>query len=416
MTEDVERLDFYRQYQNVSQFVYSVDKMNFKDHVSGKKAYTFYGKPGLKHYVYAYDLGGNKSSRVDFYILTDEERQKVLAGLLDVQDFYDKQIANAESDIGAELSALKLLPIDYKRALIQYSKRVVQNLFPAPVVVESSTTSINVDVDYKDNIGQFNNDYYVVLAAVDDALSQQAFYKIKINKDVTSVTFTAEAHGIKPDTAYAIWIEDSSFVQVSPCTTVAIYNNPTEDIIEKTSEVELYFNGKTIDQIEKVVANKVLIDDTVKTIMDNLRDDITVNQKNVYDRVIQNILSFRPKIANANILVESVLEAKLDIVYHIDTAFMPNATLSKADHKITFPAKPEDYMVTVMYIDSNGIAQYDTFRSVAGSDYSVILDTSKGNYAAVFAVRPDVFDKSGLIFVNLLTNEYKSYMLQLGGI
>jgi hypothetical protein len=408
---DIERLEFYRQYSNIAQFAIEAKKIGFYNYLDGKKGFKFDGKPGVNHYVYAFNKYGERSPKLQFYVMTDEEKSKELDLYYSESKDVQKLLTDKERELLDTLNSLSLSKTNRKRVLVQECKTPALNILPAPNITNITNDKVTIDVNYRENTEQYSTDFYISIASVNDALYKRAVYKKKIES--TTVEFTTSYGGIKPDMQYAIWVENKAGDQISQCATFSTYSNKTEDILDEEDRIDSYYNEKMLQQIKYNLSNKIQITNEISSCFNNLIDDLTLSWKNVFDKIAQNIMSYSPKIHNIDTIINSLYESETDIMHYVDTAFFTKVTFNPLTYDLVFSKKPIDYMVTVKYINSSGIVT-KTYKNLANQDNTITLDRTS-SYIVVYAVAPDIYTKSGTIIIDSVTDKLYSYKINIGG-
>jgi hypothetical protein len=392
----VERLEFYRQYSNVAQFAIEVKKISFYNYLNGKYGFKFQGKPGINHYVYAFDKAGHRSAKLEFYVMTDEEKAKELETYYEETKTISNTLADKEREIGTEINAMNVSPESRKRILVQESKTPDIMILTAPVVLEVSKDEVTLDVSYKDSTEQLVTDFYAAIAPVGDALYKRSVYKKKITSN--TIEFTTSYGGVRPDMQYAVWIENSMGQQISPCVTFAthlVIDTTTEDDEEK---INLRDNNEMISQITSGLGSKITVTNEITSCINNLKEDFTITWKNVFDKIVQNLMNYTPKISNVDSTVRALYEVQADILHRVYLGFFPDVVFDPKAFTLKFGPRLEDYMVTAYYVDVNS-SSFKTYKAAVGQDNIITLDkTSK--YVVVYGVGSDVYTKSGTIVID----------------
>jgi hypothetical protein len=407
--DNVEKLEFYRQYNKVVQFAAEVTKIAFFNHINGKKGFRFVGKPGYNYCVYAFNLAGERSPMTQFYVMTDEEKAKNLNSYYLEKNAVDALILETERTIGKDLEKLNINSDNYRRLLVENAKAMEANIFPAPTVISNTTDKIEINVSNNESIGMFTTEFYAVIADIEDALYKRVAYKQLVTTD--TVEFSARYGGIKPDRMYAIWIESSDGTQVSPSTTVAIYSNETNDLLNEEENINLYRVQNIINQISLTLSNKINITTEIASAINNLKDDDTVTYKNVFEKLTFNILSYIPKLANTDEIIEAIFESKMDIMYHVDNNFFDSITVS--NNTITFSPRHQEYMISMYGINYTDISNIPS--KVAAEESKIITYDKSARYFVIFATASDLYSKSGMLFIDTLLNTIKAYKIEIGG-
>jgi len=409
LDENVKKLEFYRHVGKITQFAADVDKISFYDYGNGKKAFRFLGKQGYYYTVYAFGPRGERSPGLQFYVLTDKERTKAIGDYNAETRAVNTLLLEAERAIGKEIQQLNINEDNYNRLLVEKAKEMEINIFPAPTVIESNVSRITVDVSNNKSIGLFNSEFYAVISDVNEAMYDKVRYKKLITSD--TVEFTPAYGGIKADKIYAIWIENAEGKQVSPCITVPVYSAATAELLGEEERITLYRVKKIINQVKQTLGNKINITNDISSAIENLEIDETVTYKNVFDKLTLNMLSYIPKIANVDKVIKAIYESQIDILYHVDTTFFRNITVD--NNTISFDAKAHGYILSVYKINHYNVL--NTAIKVNASEAKSVTYDKEYRYVVIFATSPDLYTKSGMIFIDTLTDSIKTYKVSIGG-
>lgn len=405
--KEIKRLEFYRHYYKVTQFAADVDKIAFFDHHSGKKGFRFSGKQGYNYSVYAFDSAGMRSPGTVFYVMTDEEKAKTIGEYNSEKTYVDALLAETERAIGSRLSGLS--QDNYNRMLVENAKAMEMNIFPAPTIINSSTEKITVDVSNNESVGVFVPEYYAVIAYVENALYKRVTYKQLITTN--TIEFSSRFGGVKPDKMYAIWIENREGTQVSPSITVSTPSIFTDSLLNEEQFIELYRVKDIINQLRLTLGNKINITTEIALAIENLADDESVTYKNVFDKLAFNILSYVPKFVNTDEIIRTIFESKMDILYHIDLNFFSDVKIK--NNTITFSPRSQEYMISMCGINHYGISNIPI--KVAASEPKNITYDRSSRYLVIFATSSDLYTKSGMIFIDTVTNTVNTYKISIGG-
>lgn len=407
----IERLEFYRQYSGIAQFAIEVKKVAFTKNSSGQLTYQFNGKPGLNHYVYAYNKAGQRSVKLSFYVMTDAERAVALNQYYTDHATATELLTAASNQHGAALKKLGLSDVIYNRALAQFAKQSSTNIFMMPVITTWTSDSITVSVNPN---GRFDSGggAWMTLAPLDEALISAPRQKIRLTRYITSVQFTAAAHGLQADESYVIWIENDSGNQISPCTSITLYASETDDEVDQEEQLKLYISSIIMSKIRYALSSMITITNEIDSCIDQLCSDDTLTYDNAFARLIQNVLSYTPKISNAYSIIRAIIKAKMQIVYSVDTLFYDdNKVTYNSSLSFEFPARSEDYMIVIESV-LDGVTSVTTIAIGSGTKAKVDIPYGK-SYACMYGLSHDLKTVSGAVLVDTFTRLVDFYKINV---
>jgi hypothetical protein len=101
----------------------------------------------------------------------------------------------------------------------------------------------------------------------------------------------------------------------------------------------------------------------------------------------------------------------MDIMYHIDNNFFNSIKVE--NNKITFSPRLQEYMISTYGISNTGVSN-SSFKVAASESRNLSYDRSS-RYFVIFATAADLYTKSGMIFIDTLTDSIKTYKISIGG-
>lgn len=413
LDDSTEKLEFYRQIRGISQFALEVTKSSFYRHSSGKMAYRYMGRPGTSHYVYAINKIGDRSARLDFYIMNDGIRSGSLSVSNAASSSYQTTREILLSKYRKEIADAKVSSLGQDLILLQLARSESLGILPAPTVLDKGPNYIRLDVHYPDLMTQETGSLYAVLAETQNVMIQQARQKIAFNHATTQVEFQSYPHGVRPDTMYAIWIEDSLGRQLSPAVSVQPYSSPTEDLIATDESVRMFFWKKTLGEIKKRLSSKVVITEEIEAIFDNLQENDEIGDHQVYEELSQNAIRSYPRIPNIDPLLYALYQTKADLLYHSELSFF-YGDIQSDKSSVTFPERNDAYVIVKGWVQPESV-MWSTLSVPAGTSASMPMDETTG-YLVIFAMDPKTHTKSGILFGNAFNRKFQFYPTSVGGV
>jgi hypothetical protein len=389
---------------------------DFYNYSEGYNAYKFIGKPEYKYRAYSIDKNGTKSSAYEFYINSDEDKKNIINAYVSNQDLYNLKYNSSKSLKSNNLSANKISDKNIERVLIQTLKTISKPSVRTPWIISASSNEIVVGIDNKDIVGDLMSFYYVAIAPISEAGKSKPFYKAETTLfnntlDPKTVSFTAEDHGIKDDTIYAIWIEDVNHKQISQCTTTSlnIEDNELED------EIRNYILNEKVDKIKKELILKLGSLSEVNMCIENLKSDISLNEFNIYDTLVSNVISIKPQLSNLENIIKAIYEVIIDTERFSNLYFFDSKLIyEKNNNIVTLPANSEGYTLVVEHIDQNNNNLHNRdIMYIQGNTQKVLNINSIEEFVIISATARDISNKSGMLFINTSTRNAKGYKLNV---
>lgn len=280
--DNVTSAEFYRVYDNVVQFATSVSSCNFKTINNQSNCFRFIGKPGVKYYVQALD-NQNRSLKLYFYVMSNKEKMQYIN-----KDFHKEKLSyeNIKKINSIVLNDFDntISSIDKERAAMINIKKNMKNSIIAPNIIKTIEEVI-VEVNVKNFITDNNLNFYLAIATYDDIIKNQNIYKISFNKDSDFITISPKFYGLKDNIAYAIWIENNEYKQISNASTF-VYN------IENNSrnKIDKYHIEKIIKDINLIAKNN-LNSDIQELIIAETENNDSIDSKNLIFSVLKILLT-----------------------------------------------------------------------------------------------------------------------------
>ena len=387
LNKNIQSVDFYRQFSTTAQFSKTIEKNNFNNNHSEYSVCTFNGRPETRHYVYAVNEHGYKSSRVDFFVYDDSYRSIAIEKARDDFERTEYELKKVDSEIGKYLDT-ELSSDDKKRVFTEAIKSNELKRTKAPVVIERTAHSITIkiieDLDILKDI-----EARVVVGDIDYALMNTCRYKMPVEQ---TIEFNSRQHGIRPNKSYAIWIEDNDGYQISQCVTA---NTLYIDDLDQTSEylVAKYFIDEATESIENEFKNSNVNSKTLDNIIYKNRNDIEANKIEVCDKILEDIIEDYSNIDNMFDVLYAYFKSVQNTTYDInENFFIDSPTLLNKDLLIY-----EDCFVKIVNISQHGISK-EQIKVNSGDTVNVI--NSSQSYTMIHFVKNDLSSRSGFMLIN----------------
>jgi hypothetical protein len=400
-------LEFYLQYENISQYVAKVPA-SVMNQYNGKKSWKFNGRPLRKYYVYAYNEKDERSPKFEFYTMDDNERANIIKVYNDSKADMDNAVSNSSYEMKEAIEKNSFNDTEQDIVVICNAKNPNTNILPAPVVTGIYDDYIEIDTDCTNIIADTSYEYFMVVAHKDEAMLDTTHYKIKINRSNTITDIDFDEFGIRLGETYILWFEDIDGVQIS---------KPTYALINQASDGDdklmLYYAGKAVEPISNAMSRKITVTDEIESIINNVLSDETTNSKNVFSKIAINTISYKPQLPDMDGIMKALCESIMDCHYYVTAPFFDGKVTCSIDTmSMKFPKFKEAYGLTVCYINKDGVS-YESSMVEKDAEATIAVNSSKGQYAMVFASDADMTSQSGMIFVDILKKKFKAYKIAI---
>lgn len=280
--DNVTSAEFYKVYNNVIQFATSVDSSNFKTIDGHTNSFRFIGRSGTKYYVQALD-NQNRSLKLYFYTMSNKEKMQYVNKYFNKNKISDECLKNANETTKNDFID-NISTKDKERAMMINIKKSDNNVIIAPTILES-TNNVIVGVNLNNFINNNNMEFFLSIANYDEIINNKNIYKVSFNKDSETVEIPSKFTGLKDDTAYAVWIENSEYKQISNASTF-VYNIENNSI----SKIDKYHLKDIIESINLISKNNLPLE-VQDLIVAEIENNESINSMNIIQSVIRIILS-----------------------------------------------------------------------------------------------------------------------------
>lgn len=377
--ENITSAEYFRDYDSIEQYANTISSYNFKT-INGKtNCFKFIGKPGVKHYVQAI-ISNVRSTKVEFYVMAAKEKESYINKDLIKETMSDNTISKLNATIDNDLED-NVSTTDQQRAFLVNAKKISNDKISAPTIL-----SIDTDVivqTFLNNVTNNDTIFYLAIATYTDVVTNNDIYKVPFSSTDTEVTISPISNGIKENTAYALWIENSDGVQLSnPTTFVYIPGTDPVDNITK------YESKDFIETINLIAKNELPVDiqDIILGTIEN-NEDITINEivSAVIDIVSTNVI---PKVNLLNFLYS--IKKYMGIFSDIDNSFISNI----------------NYNTSTVSFDSNKIGTiliYDLDQMLNAnleSSNAIQLNNYQSNIVVIVVIENSLNSKSNILIIN----------------
>lgn len=377
--ENIESAEFFRVYGAAEQYATTANSYAFKAIDNKPNCYKFVGKPGVNHYVQAI-IDNVRSSKVEFYVMTQIEKQQYINKQSKTDKLNVDDVTKITDTVTNDLANL-ISTLDEQRAFMVRAKKISNDTIMTPAVISIEDT-ITVET-FLSNFPSNPNTFYLAVATYDDVVNNKDIYKVPFTCANETVIISPLYNGLKENTAYAIWIEDSNNIQISNATSFSYITGT--DIADDITE---YAVKDFIDAINVIAQRDLSVDmqETIKGTIEH-NDGITTNEiiSSVIDIVVTNVM---PIATLLNFLY--LIKKYIGILIDCDTSFLTNIKYTTSE--VTFDTT---HAGTVLIYD---LDQIKTKTLTPGN--SVLLSDYQANILVMVAVDNSFNSKSNIIVIN----------------
>lgn len=327
--KSIDSINFFKQYSKTIHFSTNINKRNFEE-LEDNMLCIYKGKPGQKHIAYAINQHGFSSPKVEFYTLSDNAQSAHNDFIQEQEQNIDYQLKKVDLAYG-HLIGSSLSNEEKDKMLIEKAKDNVLSVVEPPIITETGNDLIKVSIAINENLIA-DSGLIVAICPIRDALKRVLKYKTEIKKEVM---FTSKEHGIKPNTAYAIWIENNEEEQVSKTiiATSKINNITDENNITNTNNLAItLIVNKLIDAFKEAG----LYSNIIKNIIDYNIDNSENNKVNILDNILKDIVEEQDKLQNLSKVLYVFFTVYCTEKYHVtENFFIEEPVFNKDDNTFT---------------------------------------------------------------------------------
>lgn len=377
--ENITSAEFFRVYDNIEQYATTVNSYNFKNINNKINSYRFLGKPGVKHYVQAI-INNVRSTKVEFYVMTEEEKQVYITKDTSKTKVSNKEVLKLNNVVNNDLDNT-ISAANQRRAFMTKIKKINNYIIPVPEII-----SINEEVivnTFIDNLTYSKDTYYLAVATYEDIINNKDIYKVPFSSLDKDIIISPLYNGIKKDKEYAVWIENSNYIQISNAATF-IYS-PETDPIDYISEYEL----KDIKDYIVQIANADLTTNIKELIESTIKNNEEMSSTKIISSAI-NIVTTN-SLSKTNIL-NFLYSMKKYIGIYLDSTASFITNLEYNTNIISFNSYNNG---TILIYDSDEIKQLEL-----QNNNNISLNDFNNNILVIVIVNEDLSKKSNVLVIN----------------
>ena len=335
---------------------------------------TYSGKSNRTYNVVAITNDFIKSPKYTFYSYSDNDKFRI-------NDVYGDINKLANIDLTVYMNSnKKYSDVALKCLAVSDNKNIDIRLLKGPTVTIDSDCNLLANVNYKDVLGEKNEDYYLVISDLKQSLDRTPNRKIKIKNSDEDILVNKYMTAINHKDVYAIWIEDSKFNIVSEISYASL-----------NEEVGIFNNSILEDNINNIlskagteISKEYISDVFVATISKSS------NLKDIHYDIVQSVIDL--KINNATTLIYETLKNKFNNYYVNQDKYR---TVNYINQELTFNN-----------MSNNSQLIHIGFKKESGYEINIInsntVTVNNNDYAynLYYVIDNNPIIKSGFVLIN----------------
>lgn len=353
-----------------------------KDYFSLSKqdisSHTFLSRYGNRYYTYDIADNNYRSVRYDFTCFSPDD-EYLLRKYTNINTLKNVVISNYTKNLYKKLDEKELI----------YAQLKLNNV-PSVVTLEEpyckydyENNVLTVDVDYKEELGVEDNEYYIAIKEADIVNDYIPCMKVKINRADRKVNIDAFSGLIVRNKYYMVWIEDKDSKQISKQTLISTYQDEIEFIT--------YINEVNIEEVLKNVIYKMRErnDSKYETVLEFLSVEEDISLKNLKYKIIEEIYQnaeYDIDIINTIFNLVSILLTKQkyieyeNVIFDKNESFIKLKDIGKKNHVVVYKISKDKKLDVSIYEENEKIDISDNGCTVA------FVSKNDGLYTSGFVV------------------------------
>lgn len=387
--KNIENVIVYKIANNDMQIFRIINKSKFKNYNDIYNICTFIGETNNLYSIYAEDMNGTRSHRIDVFIQNENTKGLLLTErkeLIKELSYMNKKIENLHDE-----NYYKLKSNEHKKILDTEIMKVASNrVVSLPKLYVINNDSIKVELSIEKSILE-EAKAKIVISNINDIFIK----KIKYKKDISEEILFIPENGIKKDGSYAIWIEDVNGQQISNCSVISI-NNPN-------TEVDYYHINKEIDNLFSYFTLKNINEEFIFNVLNSSLSDIENKKYNILDNILYYISSDIKRLNNP---FEALSEFFIYYFnqYEISEDMLNKLVYSAKNNELTLS---ENYNVTPFIYSINETINITPIEII---DNKISL-SKNDRFIIVNFISNDLVHRSGFILIDTVLNKVFSYKI-----
>ena len=369
-------------------------KSIFKEKISKVQSYEYIDKPNLRYYVYGVN-NHSRGPKYDFVCFSADAKNDLIdySSTNELASLSTDVISNTYPGVSS-VNITRLAAEHFKNSNIAYLSK--------PMITVNYDLSLDICLNYEDCI---KNEEEIVICfseakEVLDATPRKKI-KFKYKKNIHVSSFHS---GIRFNSSYAVWIENTNGFIISKIETFNTYLSNTdieiEDVNIKTKQLE-----KEIDSIKNRLSQKIDIKTELNEIIESEKYNYDSHESVIYDNLIANIIYNEAVLGDTFDIIAKLLEVKSDKDIFLINNFNVKLQYNQTNNKVKFVCD-RHVKISNMYIDDTTGEISKTL--LAPVDNTVELHHSHG-YTVLFCIADGLYANSGFIIIDNKTKNYSYY-------
>ena len=372
-------------------------KSIFKEKIQKVKTYEYIDKPNLRYYAY----GINNSSRgpkYDFVCFSSSSKNE-LANYSSCNE-----LASLSTDVIHRMYP-GISNVNTTRMAAEYFKESNIEYLPKPMVIVNQDLTLDVYLNYKDYLSS-RNEIILCFCEASESLDTTPKKKIRFNY-IDKLSISSFYSGIKFNSSYAVWVENSEGFIVSKVETFNTYLNNQDILIEddniKTKQLE-----REINSIKTRLNKKVAISAELNEILESEKYNSDSHESIIYDNIISNIIYNKSVLSDSFTLISKLLEVKSDKDIFITNNFNARIKYNQKDRTVKFLCD-KNIRISNTYIDD---LTGDISKSISMPKDNTIQLNNRTGYNVLFCIADGLYANSGFIIIDNSTKNYYYYNIK----
>lgn len=373
-------------------------KSIFEEKVENISSYEFLGRNNKRYYSYG-AIDKCIGPRYDFVcfsideknLLSDYKNTNVLSTLSN--DFIMEQFKNISS-------------INITRLAAEYYKKPHVEYLPKPKAKVNNDLTLDLELNYNDMLSE-SQDIIIAVCEAEEALDNTPLKKVKV-KYFDNLLLSSSYTGIKFDSSYLIWIENTEGLIISE---IESFNSYVSDqvLIVEDDNIKSKIVSDKLNLIKNSLLSKTTVTQELNNIFESQKSLEDCHESFIYDNLTSNIISNKDMFPNVFELLGYINEVKIDKSPFITDAFNPKATYDFNNKTIKFTSNSY-FTISVTNINEfDGTIEKDI---VNNDDNSYKILNSSG-YTLLTCLSSNGFNKSGFVLIDNKNGSYIFYKMNV---
>ena len=364
------------------------ERRNNKDYFSLSKqnisSNLFLARYGYRYYTYDIANNNYRSVRYDFTCFSPDD-EYLLRKYTKINTIKNVIVSSYTKNLYKKLEEKELVYAQLKTN----NKPINENLEEPYCKYNYENNSIIIDVDYREELGENDKDYYLAIKEIDYVNDYIPCMKVKFKDTDRNISIDAFSGLILRDKYYLIWVEDEDANIISNSAFVSTYQDKV-DFIE-------YINQINIEEtIKKTIRGMKERNDTKhEAVLEFLSSNEGINIKNLKYKILEEVYDNAEYDINLINTIYNLLSILLnkqvfseyeEIAIDEDGEYLQFKNINNKDHVVVYNIEKNKDLSLSIYkneervnIDSNGftVAFVSKNKGLYRSEFIVIDNRTK---------------------------------------